>query len=109
MLRAERRTRVELEDGARDLDVVTGLEAGRLEPPDHTERAQPLLDVGERLRVADVVALEKSLDAPTAHPEAATSHALHRDLLVLRGAIQAMLRESLRHLFGRDGFGGHAL
>src|SRR3954451_24241837 len=57
-LGAERRAGVELEHRAGDLDVVARLEARRLEPPDDAQRAQPLLDVRERLGVVDVVALE---------------------------------------------------
>src|SRR4051794_3605545 len=47
MLGAERRAGVEFEHGAGDLHVVARLESGRLEPPDHAERPQPLLDIGE--------------------------------------------------------------
>ena len=56
-------TGVELEDDARDLDVVAGLEARGLERADHAHRAQALLDVGERLVVVEVVAREQPLDA----------------------------------------------
>src|SRR3954469_2230303 len=66
-LGAERRPGVELEHRAPDLHVVAGLEAGRLEPPEHAQGPQPLLDVGERLGVVDVVALEEPFDAPVAH------------------------------------------
>ena len=44
--------RVELEHDPGDLHVVAGLEAGRLERPDHADRAQALLHVAQRLLVA---------------------------------------------------------
>src|SRR3954447_15632188 len=63
ILGAERRARVELEHSAGYLDVVPRLEPRRLEPPDHAKSPQALLYIGERLGVADVVALEQALDS----------------------------------------------
>ena len=57
-----RRARVELEDDAADLDVVTRLEAGRLERVDHAHAAQAVLDVRQRLLVLEVVAGDQALD-----------------------------------------------
>src|SRR4051794_37920896 len=71
MLGAERRAGVELEHRAGDLDVIARLEARSLEPLDHAECAQPLLDVGERIRVVDVVAGEEPLDALACYREGA--------------------------------------
>ena len=62
---------IELEDDPADLDVVAGLETGRLERIDHAERAQALLDVAKRLLVVEVVAGDQALDALARNPERA--------------------------------------
>src|SRR4051794_12205465 len=63
----ERHTGVQLEDDAAYLHVVARLEALRLERADHSEQAQALLDVAERLFVVDVVALDQPLDPAARH------------------------------------------
>src|SRR5918995_1083203 len=68
---------VELEDDAGDLHVVARLEARRLERLDHAERAEPLLDVAERLVVVHVVAGDQPLDALALHTEGAPPPAAH--------------------------------
>src|SRR5262249_62353908 len=56
--RAMRRglSRIELEHDAADLDIVTGLEPGRLQRADDAHPVQAVLDVRERLVVLEVVA-----------------------------------------------------
>src|SRR4051812_1819011 len=90
-LSAERRARVELEQRAGDLHVVARLEARRLERADHADRAQPLLDVGERLVVVDVVAREQPLYTRTTHPEHAVGAALDAEALVRARPVHAVL------------------
>ena len=60
--RPERLARVELEHDPAELDVVAGLEPARLERRDHAHPAQPVLDVGERLVVLQVVARDQPVD-----------------------------------------------
>src|SRR4051794_27204469 len=94
-LPAEGRARIELEDRAGDLDVVARLEPRRRERPDHADRTQPLLDVGERLVVVDVVAGEQPLDTRPGDAEHAVATALDAEALVRPGAIDPVLRERL--------------
>src|SRR4051794_9369175 len=82
---------VELEHDAGDLDVVARLEALGLERVDHAERPQPLLDVRQRLLVAEVVAGEQALDPRSGDAEPALGHALHVPTASGRGAGGAVL------------------
>src|SRR5947208_1136349 len=88
----ERRARVELEHDARDLDVLAGLETRRLEGADHSEGAEPVLDVAQRLLVLDVVARDQALDPAAADPVDPVGHALDAVAVVGARAIDAMLR-----------------
>src|SRR3954447_7437208 len=63
-----------LEHHAADLDVVAGLEPGRLERAADAERFQALFEVLERVGVADVVAGDQAVDALPGHPESTSSH-----------------------------------
>src|SRR5262245_13449581 len=54
--------RVQLEDGAADLDLVAGLEARALERGDHAHPMQAALDVRLGLLVLEVPAQEQALD-----------------------------------------------
>src|SRR5690242_16031225 len=54
--------RIELEDGAADLDVVARLEPGALERRDHAHAVQAALDVRLGLLVLEVPAHEQALD-----------------------------------------------
>src|SRR4051794_26283138 len=65
----ERHAGIELEHDPRDLDVIPGLEAVRLEGADDAKGAQPLLDVAQRLLVLDVVPLDQPLDPATRDTE----------------------------------------
>src|SRR5690349_15013372 len=67
---------VELELVLADADVVAGLEAGLGQSGDDADLVEPLLEVGERFLVLDVVALEEQLDAPALNAEAAVLLAL---------------------------------
>src|SRR4051794_37214496 len=96
ILGAERRAGVELEHRAGDLHVVPGRESRRLEALDHAERAQPLLDVRERVGVVDVVSREQALHALPADPERLVAHALDDDLLCLGRPVDAVFGEDLR-------------
>src|SRR3954463_14977773 len=68
---SERRAGVELEDDPRDLDVVAGLESLLLERGDHSHPPQPVLDVGERLVVLEVMAGDQALDGVAGDAELA--------------------------------------
>src|ERR1700722_12132204 len=57
------RLRIKLEDDARDLDIIAGLEAGRLERTDHTEPTQAALEVLQGVLVVEVVARDQLVDA----------------------------------------------
>src|SRR6187549_4294526 len=57
--------------------VVARLEAGRAQGGDDADLLEPLLEVGERLFVGEVVALEEQLDATTEDAEAAVVLALY--------------------------------
>ena len=85
--------RVELEDDAGDLDVVAGLEPGRLQRADHTEPAQTALEVRERVLVVEVVARDQPLDASPLDDEAA--------LVVLRDAEAAARRRAEDAVLGQ--------
>src|SRR4051794_32648186 len=94
-LSAERRAGMELEHRPGDLHVVAGLEARGLQLADHADRAQALLDVGERLVVVDVVASEEPLDPRARHPEDAVAAALDLEALVGRRPVKPVLGERL--------------
>ena len=53
---AEGGARIQLEDHAPDLDVVSRLEAHRLERPDHSHRPEAVLDLAKGLDVLQLVA-----------------------------------------------------
>src|SRR5579875_1875701 len=57
------RLRVEVECDPGDLHLVAGLEALRLQRPQHADPLQPPLQMGERLLVVQVIAREQPLDA----------------------------------------------
>ena len=61
-----------------DADVVAGLETGGAKGRDHPDLVQALLEIGERLFVFEVVALEQQLDPAPDDPEAAVVLALDR-------------------------------
>ena len=67
---------VQLELVLADADVVAGLETGPGQGGDHADLPQPLLQVGQRLLVASVVALEEQLDTAAEDAEAAVLLAL---------------------------------
>src|SRR4051794_3533946 len=73
----ERSAGVELEDDPRDLDVVAGLESFSLERGDDAHPAQPVLDVGERLVVLEVVTGDQAIDRLAGDPERAGADPLH--------------------------------
>src|SRR4051794_11663350 len=75
-----------LEGHAADLDVVARLEAGGLERAADAERFQALLEVLERVGVADVVAGDEAVDALAGHAEHAGARALHVELATGAGA-----------------------
>src|SRR3954468_3368754 len=58
----ERLSGVQLEDDARDLDVVPRLEAGGLQRPHHAHAPQAALDVDQRVLVVEVVARDQAVD-----------------------------------------------
>ena len=64
-------SRIQLELVLADADLVAGLEAGRAQGGDHADLVESLLEVGERLLVGDVVALEEQLDAAAEDAEGA--------------------------------------
>src|SRR6185437_5000669 len=72
-------------------DVVAGLEAGGAQGGDDADLVEPLLEVGERLLVLEVVALEEQLDTPTEDPEAAVPLALHRVATLADRPVDPML------------------
>src|SRR5436190_18799455 len=106
-LGAERRARVELEHHAADLDVVAGLEAGRLERADHADRAQALLEIAQRVLVADVVPRHEALDASPRDPEGAVAGALDREALAGARPVDAVLDELRLGLLLRAGLLRH--
>src|SRR5215212_9322822 len=67
----ERGAGIELEDDPRDLYVVAGLESLLLERGDHAHPPQPVLDVGERLVVLEVVTGDQALDGVAGDAELA--------------------------------------
>src|SRR5204862_4410483 len=83
-----------------DPHLVPGREARPLERRDHADLAQALLEVGERLRIPEVVAREEQLDSPAANTERAIL-GLDREPLVL-GAVRDVLGLELR-LAGPNG------
>ena len=87
-------TRDDSSDGrarTRSADVVAGLEAGRWSAAITPISRQPLLEVGERLLVGEVVALDQQLDAATEHPEAAVALALDRVAALAHRPVDAVL------------------
>ena len=64
--------RVELERLLADPDLVAGLEAGRAKGCDHAHVDEALLEVGERLVVGEVVALDQQLDSAAVDAEGAS-------------------------------------
>ena len=64
-----RSARVQLELVLADPHVVAGLEAGGAQGGDDADLVEALLEVGERLLVGEVVALEEQLDAAAGDPE----------------------------------------
>ena len=64
-----------------DLDLVPGLEALRLERPQHADPPQPPLEVGHRVLVLDVVALRAAARCPGPGPRTIRAPALHREAL----------------------------
>ena len=77
-----------------DLDVVARLEPGRLERPDHADRAQALLDVAQRLLVLEVVAGDQPLDPAADDPERARAPGSTRSPLATR-PVDAVLGDLL--------------
>src|SRR3954468_20974792 len=74
---SERRAGVELEDDPRDLDVVAGLESLLPERGDHAHAPEPVLDVGERLLVLEVVAGDQALHGVAGDAELPPAQLLH--------------------------------
>src|SRR3954452_11705725 len=96
----ERRAGIQLEDHAADLDVVAGLESLRLERRDDAHAPQPVLDVGQRLLVLEVVPGDQALDRLPRDAELAPAEALHLEGLARRRAEDLDLRHAVlaRHL-----------
>ena len=61
--------RIELEGHARDLDLVPRLKALGLERAENADPAQPALEVGHRVLVLGVKALQQQLDPPATDRE----------------------------------------
>src|SRR6476469_6985038 len=83
--------RIELELVLADADVVAGLEARGAQGGDDPDLVEPLLQVGERLFVFDVVALEEQLDTATGDAIGAVVLALDRVAALAGGTVDAML------------------
>ena len=87
-----------------DADVVAGLEAGLGQRGEDADLAQPLLEVGERLFVLGVVALEEQLDAAAEDAEGAVLLALDPVAALAGRPVDAVLGLELA---GRLPGGGH--
>src|SRR5215217_5181614 len=105
--RSDRRTGVELEHDAAQLDVVAGFEPARLERSDHSHPTQTLLDMRERLLVLHVVAGDQPVDRLAGDPELALADALHVERSGRRRAEQLELGDViLAGALVRDRLGG---
>src|SRR6476620_6011137 len=89
---------VQLELVLADPHVVAGLEAGAVEGGDHAHLLQPLLQVGERLFVAGVVAFEEHLDAAAEDAEGAVLLALDPVAPLASGPVDPVLGLELARL-----------
>src|SRR3954463_8973222 len=74
-----------------DPQVVAGFEAGGAQGGDDADLVEAALQVGERLFVGEVVALEEQLDAASEDAKAAVGLALHRVAALAGGAVDAVL------------------
>src|SRR3954464_7963720 len=85
------RSCVELEDDARDLDVVARLEAGGLERPHHAHPPQAPLDVDQRVLVVEVVPRDQAVDGVALDAEQLVVDARDLESAPRRGAEHAVL------------------
>ena len=82
-----------------DADVVPRLEAGGFQSGDHADLLQPLLEIGKRLLVLEVVALEEQLDPAAEDAEGTVTLALDRVATLAHRPVDTVLDLE----FGRAG------